>query len=151
MESQAEYKLNFVEEIDAMLDKLKTARESSDTLKEERKAMVEQVTETPAYQALIKAGLETDDAISNLEKNIREMSLALWNASSELPERVTVKQFTVVAINNTLEAIAWCKSNFLPALALNTKVFEKAAKDGSIPAELATVSKEARAQIATKL
>ena len=75
----------------------------------------------------------------------------MHGASMELPDRVAVKMFTVVEIPDELKAKEWCIAHFTPALKLDSKVFEKAAKDGNIPAELATVSKEARAQIATKL
>jgi hypothetical protein len=95
--------------------------------------------------------MEWEIKVADLESGLRKQALALWKEDYELPPQLAVKQFTVVEIPDPSQAREWCFNNFRPALKLDTKVFEKAAKDGSIPAELALVSKEARAQIATVL
>jgi hypothetical protein len=94
---------------------------------------------------------EAEIFAAGLEAKIRAAALALHGESCELPKRVTVKNFTVVNVTDELKSKEWCIAHFTPALKLDAKVFEKAAKDGNIPAELATVSKEYRAQIASKL
>ena len=137
--------------LNAMLDQLKVAREHAAGLRAERNAMIEEVQATPAFKALTEAGLEADVTISQLDIEIRNLTLSMYKADAYIPERVSVKMFTVVSIPNELAAKTWAISNFTPALKLDTKVFEDAAKKGNIPAEIATVTKEPRAQIATKL
>lgn len=137
--------------LNELLDQLKVAREHAAGLRDERKQMIEEVQATPAFKALSEAGLEADATISQLDLEIRAMTLELYGADAALPDRVSVKVFTVVSIPNELAAKTWAISNFTPALKLDTKVFEDAAKRGNIPAEIATVQKEPRAQIATKL
>ena len=137
--------------LNELLDQLKLAREHAQGLRAERNAMIEEVQATPAFKALSEAGLEADVTILQLDIEIRAMTLELYGADAALPERVSVKMFTTVSIPNELAAKTWAISNFTPALKLDTKVFEDAAKKGNIPAEIATVQKEPRAQIATKL
>lgn len=139
------------QQLNELLDQLKVAREHAAGLRAERNAMIEEVQATHAFLALSEAGLEADTTISQLDLEIRAMTLELYGADAALPERVSVKMFTTVSIPNELAAKTWAISNFTPALKLDTKVFEDAAKKGNIPAEIATVQKEPRAQIATKL
>lgn len=153
MKTQPEYTYatHLSEEVDSLLDELKTAREHAQGLRAERNTMIEEVQATPAFKALSEAGTEADETTAQIEADIRAMTLELYGADAALPERVSVKMFPVVSIPNELAAKTWAISNFTPALKLDTKVFEDAAKKGNIPAEIATVTKEPRAQIATKL
>lgn len=137
--------------LNAMLDELKFAREHAQGLRAERNAMIEEVQATPAFKALTEAGLEADVTISQLDTEIRNLTLELYGADAALPERVSVKMFTVVSIPNELAAKTWAISNYTAGLKLDTKAIEDEAKKGNIPAEIATVTKEPRAQIATKL
>lgn len=137
--------------LNAMLDQLKDAREHAQGLHDERKQMIEEVQATPAFKALSEAGTEADETTAQLETEIRKLTLDMYKADAAVPDRVSVKMFTVVSIPNELAAKTWAISNFTPALKLDTKVFEDAAKKGNIPAEFATVQKEPRAHIATKL
>ncbi len=142
---------NYEQILNEMLDQLKVTREHAQGLRNERKQMIEEVQATPAFKALTEAGLEADVTISQLDIEIRNLTLDMYKADAYIPDRVSVKMFTVVSIPNELAAKTWAISNFTPALKLDTKVFEDAAKKGNIPAEIATVTKEPRAQIATKL
>lgn len=134
-----------------LLDELKFARAHAQALRIERNAMIEEVQATPAFKALSEAGTEADETTAQLEADIRKLTLDMYEEAAALPDRVSVKWFSVVDIPNELAAKTWAISNFTPALKLDTKVFEDAAKNGNIPAEIATVQKEPRAQIATKL
>lgn len=148
--AQEHFKL-LTNDLDDLLNQLKVAREHAAGLRDERKQMIEEVQATPAFKALSEAGTEADETVTELESTIRYHALNLYKEDAALPERVSVKMFTVVSIPNELAAKTWAISNFTPALKLDTKVFEDAAKKGNIPAEIATVQKEPRAQIATKL
>lgn len=138
-------------QITALLSELAEVRTFAAGVRDERRKMIEEVQTTPAYLALDEATNEADQTITELEKQIRDMTLEVYYADAQLPKGVDVKLFTVVNIPDEGKAKEWALRNFTPALKLDMKAFEKAAKDGGIPSELATVSKEARAQIATKL
>jgi uncharacterized protein YPO0396 len=140
-----------MDEIEQLLDQLKEAREESAAARKSKQAIIEAAQETTEYQRADEATNAADELITRLEAKIKQQALDLHELCAALPERVAVKMFTVVNVPDELKAKDWCIAHFTPALKLDGKVFEKAAKDGNIPAELATVSKEPRAQIATKL
>lgn len=98
-----------------------------------------------------RAGIE--EAIRLAEEVIRDEAITAYKADETKKKGpgVTVKIFTTVEIIDEGAALQWCKQNFTPALKLNTAMFEKAAKAGTIPAELAKVDTEPRAQIDSDL
>lgn len=140
-----------IDETNALLDLLAEARINSAAARDARKQIIEAAQSTPEYKEADAETNKADERILELETDIRARALQLYEGSVELPSRVAVKKFTVVTVLDELKAKEWCISHFTPALKLDTKVFEKAAKDNSIPAELASVGMEFRAQIATKL
>lgn len=146
--SDAKTELEYLNE---HLDALKAARARHAEAKAEQEKMLADFQASEKWQSLSIERAFANTEIENLESNIRLTALELHEASMELPDRVQVKNFTVVTITDELKAKDWCIAHFTPALKLDSKVFEKAAKDGNIPADLAEVTKEARAQIATKL
>lgn len=139
------------QKLESDLNELATIREQAENVRKAKREMIENVQQSDEFMELDKSGNLLDGSLSDLEARIRETALTLYEDSCDLPSRVAVKLFTVVNVPDELKAKEWCIDHFTPALKLDAKVFEKAAKDGNIPAELATVSKEARAQIATKL
>lgn len=139
------------EQLEKDLDTLAKARESASLVSQKKNDMIADVKSSDGYMKLDKLQFEGDSLIGELEARIRGAALALHDEKCELPSRVAVKNFTVVKIPDEAKAREWCMTNFRPALKLDAKTFEKAAKDGTVPTELATVSTEARAQIATKL
>ena len=143
--------MDYMTELNNLLDQLKTAREHAQGLRDERKQMIEEVQMTPMFKALTEAGLETDITVGQLESEIRDLTLSMYELSAALPDRVTVKKFTIIHIPSELSAKTWCIDNFTPALKLDVKAFEDAAKKGNIPSILATVKTEPTVTIATKL
>lgn len=140
-----------MDEIEQLLDQLKEARDRAETARESKRVIIEAAQSTTEYQIADENAQTADEKITQLEAKIKQQALGLHELCAALPERVAVKMFTVVNVPDELKAKDWCIAHFTPALKLDGKVFEKAAKDGNIPPELATVSKEPRAQIATKL
>ena len=135
--------------LNEMLDQLKDAREHAQGLRDERKQMIEEVQATPAFKALSEAGTEADETTAQLEANIRHLTLDMYEVDAFLPDRVGIRNKPVVHIVDELAAKTWCISNLTPALKLDAKEFEDAAKKGNIPAHLATVTTVATATIAT--
>ena len=105
------------------------------------------------YMQLDQMRTQADAEIERLSEEIRMKALEEFNGTNNKHpfEGVQIKFFTVVSIPDEAKAREWCLSNFRPALKLDLKVFEKSAKDGTIPADLAKVEAEPRAQIATDL
>jgi|JI7StandDraft_1071085.scaffolds.fasta_scaffold11680_2 dGTP triphosphohydrolase len=142
---------NEIEQLNALLDNLKISRNDAEFYKAEKKSMLELVTTREDYLLASVKQEESELIVAGLETQIRTMALQLNEVMADLPDRVSVKMFSIVQISDEQKAKEWCIDHFTPALKLDAKTFEKAAKDGNIPADLATVTKEARAQIATKL
>jgi hypothetical protein len=138
-------------EFEQLLDELRDLRFHAEDLAAAKRTMIEEVKDKPDYQALEEASLEATATIETYEAAIRAAVMARYLADAAIPDRTQVKLFTVVQIPDELKAKEWSIAHFTPALKLDAKVFEKAAKDGNIPADLATVTKEPRAQISTKL
>ena len=142
---------NEIEQLNALLDNLKISRNDAEFYKAEKKSMLELVTTREDYLLASVKQEESELIVAGLETQIRTMALQLNEVMADLPDRVSVKMFSIVQISDEQKAKEWCIDHFTPGLKLDAKTFEKAAKDGNIPAELATVSKEYRAQIASKL
>jgi len=138
---------------DQTIQELKQAREEAEALKATAKGMLEVVEKSPAYIEASDKARKAADYVLELESHIRHTALTEYADTQDKHPRseIEIKLFKVVDILNDVAAREWCFLNFRPALKLDTKTFEKAAKDGSIPTELATVSEEPRVQIATKL
>lgn len=100
--------------------------------------------------------LETQKAmrasVERLENELRELILPTFDPDkgkkfNGYGFRETVK----IDIPDEKQALSWCLTNFTPALSLNKKIFNAAAKQGTIPDELATVKTELTVTIATNL
>ena len=62
-----------------------------------------------------------------------------------------IKMSTVVTLMDEPHLREWLFENFRPALKVDTKVVEKAAKDGTIPAEFAEVKEEPKVYVKSDL
>jgi hypothetical protein len=143
--------ITMTEETNALLDLLAEARIDAANAREQKRVIIEKAQSLLEYKRADNETNKADARIAELETEIRARALAMYDEDCELPSRVAVKMFTVVTVPDENKAKEWCLRNFTPCLKLDIKSFEKAAKDGGIPGELATVEKEPRAQIATKL
>ena len=122
-------------ELENMLDDLGLIRQHAEDLKVAQASMLADLKATPEWVMLEEASKTAASTVNEYEACIKEATLQFYNAGEDIPARTK----------------EWCLAHFTPALELNTKVFEKAAKDGSVPAALVDVTKEYRAQIASKL
>lgn len=141
------------EKLVTLLKALQAARLGAEEAKARKNKILEEAQLSEAYQlAQADIGSLTNSA-EIIGKEIEILCLPQFKADGNKHphEAVTIKEFDVVAIANETAAREWCFTNFRPALKLDNKVFEKAATDGSVPAELATVTKEARVQVASDL
>jgi len=136
-----------------LIDKLKAARENADLVREAKQKMRDEFQANTEWLALEAKEYDAKELIARLEETICNEALTefAFNGTKKPHEAVTIKMFKTVTVADEAKAREWCFTNFRPALKLDTKAFESAVKDGNIPAELATVKDEPRAQIATKL
>ena len=105
------------------------------------------------WQELQTSRVGIEEAIRITEDKVRADAQEAYQADPKNKKQrgVSIKIFKVATITDENKARQWCITNFTPALKLDTKAFEKAAKEGTVPAELATVTDEPRAQIDTDL
>lgn len=99
---------------------------------------------------------EAKDRMEAAEETVKSMAIAAYEASGKTNKHVSpgveIKNFTVVDYNPE-KALKWALDHRV-CLSLDTKPFEKMAKDGMVDGfsgEIATVRDEPRAQIATDL
>lgn len=138
---------------DELFEQLKEAREKSAAAREAKRQIIEAAQSSTEYRYADETTTAADEAITRLENEIRSAAVNGYvSAGIKKPHpSVTVKMFTTVAIPDEAAAREWCFINFRPALKFDAKTFEKAVKDGAVPAVLASTQDEPRAQIATKL
>ena len=137
-----------------MLVKLREARAALDKMKQNKLLAENALGLTSEYKALaITKATETalKTSVEEMERVVRETAVELYYADAAIPSAVSIAQYKVVSIPDLPAAKDWALKNFTPALSLDVKAFEKAAKDGSIPSTLAVVTSEPRAKIASNL
>ena len=102
----------------------------------------------PENSALTVAEREAKEAWQKADDELRQASLDQYERDGEKKcEGYEIKLVKVVEIKDPQKAFAWCLSNFTPALKLDTRMFEKAVKDGTIPTELAKVKDEPKVYV----
>ena len=134
------------------IQELAQLRKALEEIKANMNADLEKFQARREWQDLqiTRAGIE--EAIRLTEDDIRTEAVLMYKATAEKKGTgVTVKIFTTAEIIDEAAALQWCKQNFTPALKLNVSMFEKAAKAGTVPAELVKIDTEPRAQIDSDL
>jgi hypothetical protein len=140
-------------ELETLISQLALARERTMVTRETVCSMTRQLQESSDFIAVSKIAEEARANEAALDAALREYALKQHavDGNKHPHEKIEIKNFTVVEIPNAEAAREWSFTNFRPALKLDTKVFEKAAKDGSIPVDLARIIEEPRILISSKL
>ena len=141
------------EKLTDLLHDLHYARIGTDEANIHMKSLVEQVKLSNAYKEAQEVAWQCMAATASLTQLINQASLAQFAADKEKHPHsaIEIKEFDIVTVRSQPAAREWCFNNLRPALKLDVKVFEKFAKTGNVPAELASVTKEPRVQIASDL
>ncbi len=137
-----------------LITKLAQSRRSLVELVEEKEELLASaIAKIPGYENLLTEITKTKESIESIEKQIRDSAVQDFRVrGNKRPhDAVQIKVFQIVSVVDEPKAREWCFQNFRPALKLDTKTFEKAAKDGSVPSDLVVCEEEPRAQIATDL
>jgi hypothetical protein len=143
-------------EVMEQLKKLHEARQRLLAAKDAQAALLEKLYNTDSWVKAEGEKQKATDDIETLEGELKAHFLAEFKKTlNKAPyQGIQVKEFPVTECTyDPKRAHTWCLSNFTPALKLDTKAFEKAAADGTVPDDIATVTvtKEPRVQIAADL
>ena len=138
-----------------ILDTLKAiafARQKAEQTSAKRKAMLEAFKNSPEYQEAV-ALEETDAAlVERLENTLRAEALGQYaNDNNKSGTGYKIKTVKHIEIPDPEKVKAWCLTNFTPALKVDTKAVETAAKSGSIPADLVRVEDQPQVYIDSDL
>jgi hypothetical protein len=116
---------------------LAQARENHDQAYSDLKVMEDIFHLSPEW---LSATSNLEQAAANLSKadaDFRQEALATYGIDHlNKADAYEIKITKSITIPDENAAIAWCRTNFTPALALNKKVFETAVKAGSIPVDM---------------
>lgn len=135
-----------------VLKELNYARMLFAEASEKRKKALKLFEESPDYQALLQAENEYKESVFVREKELRRVALEEYHLTANKNGLgYSIKVMTEVEIKDEKKAFEWCLSNFTPSLKLDTKTFKTAAKNGTVPSELADVFEEAKVYIDSDL
>ena len=131
---------------------LAEARKEAEQASAKRKAMLEAFKNSPEYQEAV-ALEETDAAlVERLENTLRAEALGQYtNDNNKSGTGYKIKTVKHIEIPDPEKVKAWCLTNFTPALKVDTKAVETAAKSGSIPADLVRVEDQPQVYIDSDL
>lgn len=134
--------------IEETVRELAQARAWLEADKEYKRRLVEVFEQSKEYQIAL-ADIERNAAhVERLENTLRAEALGQYaNDNNKSGTGYKVKNVTRVELADESRLKPWLLTNFTPALKIDTKAVEKAAKAGSLPPELATVSEEPQVYI----
>ena len=142
-------------EIETKLRELAEARRDLMQAKLAQADILEAAKQCEAYRTFEAKRLNKSLLVDELERDVKNWGIANFDGQNKkVHAKVNIKTFDVSKVTyDKNKARNWCISNFTPALKLDEKLFENSALDGTIPAEIATVTfaTEDRAQIASDL
>lgn len=109
------------------------------------------------FEAEIKPLIGLKESLSAeemaLDKSVREQALEHFKANGELPhELLGVRRYEIVQPQKeATELVSWLIANRPDLLAVDTASFERAAKNGELPPDVAVIVKDPRITIAMDL
>lgn len=136
-----------------LLNDLHKYRISMDAAKTTMSEIIEKAKQEMTYRDADADASLCTAKIMEIVQLINDQCLPQFAMDGEkhLHEAVIVKEFDVVNPYDPQRATAWCFTDFHAGLKLDVKSFESEVKAGRVPAELASVTKEPRVQIASDL
>ena len=137
-----------LKELESKLAELKTARH----LAEEAQNRYEILTSAPLIKEARAAVQELGAAALQKEQEVRALTLKAYQETGD-KKPVIGAGIRVIREIRYLPAVAlaWCKENFVAALTLDKKTFERYALESATPPEFVTITEEPQATIAREL
>ena len=139
--------------LDKLIHQLAEARKLTAETDATMKKIVAQAKDSPIYCEAYSLNTTTIVLVEDLTALIRMEAITAFEADQDKHphETVEIKMVSIVDIPDLAAVKEWCLHNYTPALDVNRKAIEQAAKGASMPVNLATVTTEPKAYIATDL
>ena len=131
---------------------LAQARDDAEQYSIKRKALLEAFTSSLEYTEAMDIEHEAAALVERLENTLRAEALGQYtNDNNKSGTGYKIKTVKHIEIPDPEKVKAWCLTNFTPALKVDTKAVETAAKSGSIPADLVRVEDQPQVYIDSDL
>ena len=138
-----------------LLARLAKARQFEDICVLARKDALAEFESGEYYQSLMVKAAEAQKDVILFSEQLKEEAISAYGVDLEKkPEHggYEIKMSTKVTMNFEEPVIReWCFANYRPALKLDMKLVEKAAKDGTLPVDFSSVSEEPKVYIKSDL
>lgn len=136
---------------DTLIIKLADVRNYKTSVKDAMKMMLDSVTKSKEYVELEAELLKALADEINAEKEVTDAAFEVFNASNRENihphPAVTIKEYHKAEVMDANKAKEWCLTNLRPALAVDVKVLESAAKQGLVPEDIVRLYSDFRATI----
>ena len=131
---------------------LAEARKEAEQASTKRKAMLDAFQNSDDYQAVSESAKLWNAQVERLENTLRAEALGQYeNDNNKSGTGYKIKTVKHIEIPDPEKVKAWCLTNFTPALKVDMKAVETAAKNGSIPADLVRVEEQPQVYIDSDL
>ena len=131
---------------------LAEARREAEQASAKRKAMLDAFKNSPEYVEVVYAETYETDLVERLENTLRAEALGQYaNDNNKSGTGYKIKTVKRIEIPDPEKVKTWCLINFTPALKVDTKAVETAAKNGNIPADLVRVEDQSQVYIDSDL
>ena len=131
---------------------LAEARREAEQASAKRKAMLEAFKNSSEYLEVVDAETFETDLVERLENTLRAEALGQYtNDNNKSGTGYKIKTVKRIEIPDPEKVKTWCLINFTPALKVDTKAVETAAKNGNIPADLVRVEDQPQVYIDSDL
>ena len=141
-----------------MIDTIKAlakARQFEELTKKAKQDAVAEFEASPFYQALMVQAADAQKDVIMFTEQLKEEAVSQYGVDlDKKPEHggYEIKMSSKVIMHNEEPVIReWCFENFRPALKLDMKVVEKAAKDGNLPPDMSSVVEEPKVYVKSDL
>ena len=137
-----------------LLARLAKARQFENLCVLARKDALAEFEASEYYQTLMVQAAEAQKDVIMFTEQLKEEAISKFGIDlDKKPEHggYEIKMSTVVSLTNEPKLREWLFENFRPALKVDAKVVEKAAKDGTIPADFAEVKEEPKVYVKSDL
>ena len=131
---------------------LAEARKEAEQASAKRKAMLDAFQNSDDYQAVSESAKLWNAQVERLENTLRAEALGQYaNDNNKSGTGYKIKTVKRIEIPDPEKVKTWCLINFTPALKVDTKAVETAAKNGNIPADLVRVEDQPQVYIDSDL
>lgn len=134
------------------LAQLRAKAEAAIKEKEDAEATAKSTPQWEAYDEAYRAARTAEDDADKFEFALKGEFVATFDGATKKPyDGVMIEETQTGRITDEAAALKWAMTNYTPAVLLDKRAIEKAAKDGTIKQDWVTVEVGIRAKFATDL